>query len=94
MINNLCSKKLNIKTNKFQMRWNFHINNLFMQAKTLNLTSLYQIKRIKTKFNNLKKIKELKKILILAFFKIPNLTRLPKNWMGKVEINLILVENL
>jgi len=94
MINNLCSKKLNIKTNKFQMRWNFHINNLFMQAKTLNLTSLYQIKRIKTKFNNLKKIKELKKILILAFFKVPSLTRLPKNWMGKVEINLILVENL
>lgn len=83
-----------MKTNKFQMRWNFHINNLFMQAKTLNSTSLYQIKRIKTKFNNLKKIKELKKILILAFFKVPSLTRLPKNWMGKVEINLILVENL
>ena len=94
MIDKLCSKKLNMKTNKFQMRWNFHINNLFMQAKTLNSTSLYQIKRIKTKFNNLKKIKELKKILILAFFKVPSLTRLPKNWMGKVEINLILVENL
>ena len=76
------------------MRWKFHMNNLFMQAKTLNSTSLYQIKRIKTKFNNLKKIKELKKILILASFKFPSLTRLPKNWMGKVEINLILVENL
>ena len=94
MINKLCSKKLNMKTNKFQMRWNFHINNLLMQAKALNSTSLYQIKRIKTKFNNLKKIKELKKILILAFFKVPSLTRLPKNWMDKVEINLILVENL